>query len=146
MCGRMEHPEEPSIATVTVMNAIHLQPLSAAHLEAPCEEEEEQEEENKVPLYPLPVLHGSLENFVHYVPACASYGWLLLGFYVSLFLRPSTSCVWRKRPLRNILSRVCNHVIPPDNILLSFQKAELRYVTHASIPTIKSNYLWLFID
>lgn len=43
MCGRMEHPVEPSIATVTVMNAIHLQQLSAAHLKAPCEEEEEEE-------------------------------------------------------------------------------------------------------
>lgn len=40
VCRRMEHPEEPSIATVTAMNAIHLQQLSAAHLKAPHEEKE----------------------------------------------------------------------------------------------------------
>lgn len=40
VCRRMEHPEEPSIATVTAMNAIHLQQHSAARLKAPREEKD----------------------------------------------------------------------------------------------------------
>lgn len=41
MCRRMEHPEEPSIATVTAMNAIHLQQHSAARLKAARGEKDE---------------------------------------------------------------------------------------------------------
>lgn len=41
MCRRMGHPEEPSIATFTAMNAIHLQQHSAARLKEKLGEKDE---------------------------------------------------------------------------------------------------------
>lgn len=80
VCRRMEHLEEPSIATVTAMNAIHLQQLSDAHLKAPREEKEH----NKFLSNPsLSSMQALKTLFIMFLPACPS---VLLGFYVSFFL------------------------------------------------------------
>lgn len=58
--------EEPSIATVTVVNAIHLQRYTIGWLKAPCEEKK-----NKAVLYTLPSLRtSSTMAFIKCLPIC----------------------------------------------------------------------------
>lgn len=75
----MKHPVEPLIATVTAMNAIHLQQLFAAHLKAL-----HKERENMILSNPSLSSMQTLKTlFIVLSPACPS---VLLGFYVSFIL------------------------------------------------------------
>lgn len=88
VCRRMEHPVEPLIATVTAMNAIHLQQLFAAHLKAPHEEKENMFLRNPS----LSSMQTLKTLFTALSPACPS---VLLGFYASFILHIQFQCVYR---------------------------------------------------